>query len=198
MHSYLKNRKQKVQINNKFSLESNGIAGVPQRSIDGPLLFNLFINDLVFCIQCSVLSNYADDNNLFVIRKNNEDIKSLFLLDFEIVNNWFYENFMILNPEKSHYMCLGKNLDDNEVLNFNNLIIKSSKEVEILGIKIGNNLNFKNHIKSICRKACQKLSALLRISQYEAKKLDKSMAKSQFILSFSLDVLLKTIQQSNK
>ena len=198
MHSYLKNRKQKVQINNKFSLESNGIAGVPQRSIDGPLLFNLFINDLVFCIQCSVLSNYADDNNLFVIRKNNEDIKSLFLLDFEIVNNWFYENFMILNPEKSHYMCLGKNLDDNEVLNFNNLIIKSSKEVEILDIKIGNNLNFKNHIKSICRKACQKLSALLRISQYEAKKLYKSMAKSQFILSFSLDVLLKTIQQSNK
>ena len=46
-----------------------------------------------------------------------------------MVNNWFYENFMILNPEKSHYMCLGKHLDDNDVLNFNNLIIKSSKEV---------------------------------------------------------------------
>ena len=61
-------------------------------------------------------------------------------------------------------MCLGKNLADNEVLNFNNLIIKSSKEVEISGIKIDNNLNFNNHIKSICRKAGQKLSALLRIS----------------------------------
>ena len=41
---------------------------------------------------------------------------------------------MILNPGKSHYMCLGKNLDDNEVLNFNDLTIKSSKGVEILGI----------------------------------------------------------------
>ena len=153
MHSYLKNRKQKVQINNKFSLERNVIAGVPQGSIDGPLLFNLFINDLVFFVQYSVLSNYADDNNLFVIGKNKEDIKSLLLLDFEIVNNWFYENFMILNPEKSHYMCLGKNLDDNEVLNFNNLIIKSSKEVEILGIKIDKKLNFNSHIKSICREA---------------------------------------------
>ena len=40
------------------------------------------------------------------------------LLDFEIVKNGFYEKFMILNPEKSHYMCLRKNLDDNEVLNF--------------------------------------------------------------------------------
>ena len=61
-------------------------------------------------------------------------------------------------------MCLGKNLDDNEVLNFNNITINSSNEVEILGIKIDNNLNFSNHIKSICRKAGQKLSALVRIS----------------------------------
>ena len=162
----LMHRKQKVQISNKFSLERNVIAGVPQGSIDGPFFFNLFINDLVFFIQYSVLRNYADDNNLFAIGKNKKDIKSLLLLDFEKVNNCFYENFLILNPEKSHYMCLGKNLNDNEVLNFNNLIyyIKSSKEVEILGIKIDRNLNFSNHVKSTCRKACQKLSAFLRIS----------------------------------
>ena len=53
-------------------------------------------------------------------------------------------------------MCLGKDLDENEELNFNNLSIKSIEEVEILDIKIGNNLNFNNHIKSICWKAGQK------------------------------------------
>ena len=110
MHSYLKNRKQKVQINNK----RNAMARLPQGSINGPLLFNFFINDLVFFIQHSVLRNCAD-NNLFVIGKNKKDL-SLLLLDFELVNNWFYENFMIQNSGKSHYMCLGKNIDDNETL----------------------------------------------------------------------------------
>ena len=60
----------------------------------------------MFFIQYSVLSNYADNNNLFVIGKNKEDIKSLLLLDFMIVNNWFHENFMVLNSEKRHDMCL--------------------------------------------------------------------------------------------
>ena len=100
------------------------------------------------------------------------------------MNNWFYENFMILNLGKYHYMCLGKNLDDNEVLNFNNLTIKNSKEVEILGIKVDNNLNFNNHIKSISRKGGQKLSARLRISldlnMKQTKIFYKSMIKSQF------------------
>ena len=48
MKSYLKNRKEKVQINNKFSSKRDVIAGVPQGSIDCSLLFNLFINDLAF------------------------------------------------------------------------------------------------------------------------------------------------------
>ena len=67
-------------------------------------------------------------NHLFVIGNNKEDIKSLLLLDFEIVNNWFYEKFTILNPGKNRYTCLGKNLDDDKMLNFNNLTMKNSKK----------------------------------------------------------------------
>ena len=71
MHCFLKNRKQKVQINNKFGFkEINAIARVPQGPTDGSLFFYLFINDLVLFIQYSVLGNYADDNNLFIIGKN--------------------------------------------------------------------------------------------------------------------------------
>ena len=65
MCSYLKNRKQPVQINNNFSLAKKFHAGVPQGSIDGHLLFNLFINDSVLFLSDTFLSNYADHNNLY-------------------------------------------------------------------------------------------------------------------------------------
>ena len=97
IHSYLNNRKQQVQNNNKFSSEDIVIAGVSQGSIDGPLLFNLFINDLIFFIQYCTLSNYADDNNLFSMGKNKDEIKNILSSDFRVVNDWFYENFMVLN-----------------------------------------------------------------------------------------------------
>ena len=100
----------------------------------------------------------------------------MLLSDFKIVEEWFFENYMILNLEKCYFMCIGKNLS--------NLSLKNCKEVEILGITIDRNLNFKGHIKNICRKAGQKLSALLRISSHintdKKALLYKSMIKSQF------------------
>ena len=81
-------------------------------------------------------------------------------------------------------MHWSKKIDDAETLNFNILAIKNSKGVEILGITLNRNMNFHTHIKNICRKTGQKLSALLRISPYldQGKKvlLYNSMIKSQF------------------
>ena len=79
-----------MQINNKFSSGKDVIAGVPQDSIDGPLLFNLFINDLVFVIEQCTLSNYADDNNLSISGEDKEFIKSMLSSDFMIMENCFF------------------------------------------------------------------------------------------------------------
>ena len=154
MCSYLKNRKRRTQINNNFRSIKKVIAGVSQGSIDGPLLFNLFINDLIFFIT-TFLSNYTDDNSLYNTGKDLELVKSVLVKDFRAVKEWFYENFMILNPNKCHYMCIGKNTE-SDIFKFENVCLENSKEEVILGMTIDNKLTFDSHIKSMCPKGWSK------------------------------------------
>ena len=115
--------------------------------------------------------------------KDLELVKSVLVNDFRAVKEWFYENFMILNPNKCHYMCIGKNIE-SDIFKFENVCLESSKEEVILGLTIDNKLTFDSHIKSICRKAGQKPSTISRISPYlqtdKKELLFKSMMKSQF------------------
>ena len=67
MYSYLKNRKQNTVINNKTNSFEVIVADVPERFIFRPLLFNLFISNIILFLYTTVLSNYADDNNLYAI-----------------------------------------------------------------------------------------------------------------------------------
>ena len=88
----------------------------------------------------------------------------MLLSDFRALNNWFHENFMILNPGKCHSMSISKDTCDEDVFYYDNLTLKNSNEEEILGVTIDRKLTFHQHIKKMCRKAGQKLSALLRLS----------------------------------
>ena len=76
--------------------------------MDGPLLFNLFTNDLVLFLSETFVSNYADDSNLYSIGKELNIIKEKLRKDFKVVTDWFFENYMSLNPTKCHYMCFVK------------------------------------------------------------------------------------------
>ena len=102
MRSYLKNREQPVQINNDFSSAKKVHAGAPQGSIDGPLLFSLFINDFVSFLSDTFLSNYADDNNLYSLGKDCDIIKNLLRKDFTALTEWFFEK-MSLNAHRLKY-----------------------------------------------------------------------------------------------
>ena len=75
MLSYLKKRSQRVRINSSFSTWEEVIAGVPQGSILGPLLFSKFLNDIFYFENRAFVSNYSDDNVLYTFGSNLEEVK---------------------------------------------------------------------------------------------------------------------------
>ena len=165
LKSYLKGRKQRVKILSSFSNWLWVNFGIPQGSILGPLLFNIFINDLFLFIQKSEVCNFADDNTLYVCDFSIENVLNSLQTDLDHLNQWFIDNSLVANPSKFQLMFLGVK-DNNIVMNIANKNIISQTEIVLLGITIDNKLSFSNHIKRICKSANNKLCAILRLRNY--------------------------------
>ena len=82
-------------------------------------------------------------------------------IDAFMCSKWFRENYVGLNADKYHFMCFGKDTE-NETFIFNKLIFSNSNEEIVLGITIDNKLTL-SHIKILCKKAAQKIGALSRL-----------------------------------
>ena len=143
------------------------ITGVPQGSILGPLLFNIFLNDIFLFIWKCQLCNYANDNTLCKSGKNMQKTKSELEMDFMIFHKWFHENHMVLNHCKCYYIMIGNNDHVHKII-LNNNKFASSNEEKILDILSDNKLNFYSHITSLCQKAGENINGLARINHYLA------------------------------
>ena len=100
IYSYSKGRSQRVKINAEFSSWKEILKGVPQGSVLGPLLFNIFINDLFFLVEKSEVCNYVDDNSLTVADINLNIIINKLETDVNILDKWLKNNGLLLNEGK--------------------------------------------------------------------------------------------------
>ena len=91
---YLSKRKQKVKISNVFSNWTEILYGVPQGSILGPLLFNIFLCDLFFFLPGIDIMSYADDNTLYSLGESEEQVINEVKKAAEKLYLWFQNNHM--------------------------------------------------------------------------------------------------------
>jgi hypothetical protein len=189
IETFLCFRRYRVRINGKFSQCKVVGSGIPQGSVLGPLLFVIYINDLVqFCGTSGELFLFADDAKLF---KHIQLMHDSYVLNkhCQELFDWSEKWLMKLNIDKCKVLTICHN---NNFVDYKYSIdTRNSGEVELervycmkdLGVTIDSELNFKDHIYDKIKKAYQMLGIINRnfnnMDRFSFLMLYKCMVRSQ-------------------
>ena len=164
--SYLCDRRQYVSINNHVSSLTTISHGVPQGSVLGPLLFLVYINDIVRCSTKLNFLLFADDTTIYVSGQDLRELEDIVNSELVHVYNWINSNKLTLNVDKTHYM-LSHNRTRSQTTNItikvNNLEVHRVREIKFLGVIIDDTLRWKAHIDFIKLKICKLIGIIYTI-----------------------------------
>ena len=139
-----------MKVNGSFSASKLTSLGVPQGSVLGPLLFNLYFNDFFYLVKETEVCNYADDTTIFACGSDLGSILESLERDAALLCLWFENNYMKMNEEKSHLLVFGIK-DDEATVNISGSLIEESDEEKLLGMTLDKKLIFKIHVNNICK-----------------------------------------------
>ena len=162
IQSFLTNRTQTVRLNSCYSKSCPVTSGVVQGSVIGPILFNIYINDVIDQTDHNItIKLFADDLRIYT------DLPNISISNFQkqldILHHWSSTWQMLISHSKCNILHIGPTNSPNtpQTFHINNNHIRQVDYVVDLGVTIDTNLRFKIHINTITQKASQR-SALIK------------------------------------
>ena len=168
LRSYLANRKQYVSNNGVKSSVCSITLGVPQGSNLGPLLFLIFINDIVKSSSLLKFNLFADDTSIYLSDCDENNLHSVMNAELEKVSNWILANKLALNVEKSVYLIFSgrkKITNVNRIYMLDKIICRKN-ETKFLGLIIDDKLSWKSHTNQVHSKISKLIGLLYRASDH--------------------------------
>ena len=121
--------------------------GVPQWSILRPILFNVFINDLLLFIKETDICHFAEDTTLYACGKDLGTISNKLELEINTAIQSIKDNEMVANPSKFQLMILSKYKNTEKNMSFDSKTITLSDTFELVGVTLDKNVNFKRYVQ---------------------------------------------------
>ena len=172
--SYLDQRHQRVVLEGSFSDFKEVKAGVPQGSILGPLLFLVFINDIVNDIGSSV-KLFADDTSLYLIVDDPVMAANLMDIDLDKIHQWANNWLVKFNPHKTEELIISRKTATviHPSVSMNNVEVKRVEFHKHLGLTFNNDCTWHEHITEITSKAWKRINILQALKfQLDRKSLE--------------------------
>ena len=162
--NYLNNRSQRVVLPGACSSWKLIKAGVPQGSILGPLLFLVYINDIVDDIHCKIRL-FADDTSLYIIVDNPAEATQMLNSDMEKINQWAKRWLVSFNPVKSESLLFSRKISKpyHPPVAMNNQIITEVTTQKHLGLTFSNDCTWHEHLAQIKTKAWQRINIMRKL-----------------------------------
>ena len=160
---YLSNRRRRVVLNGLASEWTFITAGVPQGSILGPLLFLVYINDIVSELQAHVRL-FADDTSLYIVVENPNNAAITLNNDLSFISTWGDDWLVNFNATKNLSMILS--LKRDQPLYMNGVLVRNTSLHKHLGLTLANNCSWTEHINNITNTAWHRLN-LLRVLKFK-------------------------------
>lgn len=175
LESYLKNRHQRVRINNKISSSQVIRVGVPQGTVLGPILFIAYINSLLNLKINGKFVSYADDTAIVFSGNTWDETKEFVIQGIMIIKNWLDSFKLSLNIKKTNYIAFSLNkVDRPDFRDINiglNQSINETNEVKYLGIFIDQHLKWNSHIEYLTNKIRKLIHKFYLLREFLNKKL---------------------------